>query len=87
MTNGDALDAELTFIGNENVPNVLIFTEHINATYYISFDIPLKELHAQKEVNFAVVSQNFVGQHGLQLGKAPLATASVCSLLLIAGLG
>ncbi len=67
MTNGDALDAELTFIGNENVPNVLIFTEHINATYYISFDIPLKELHAQKEVNFAVVSQNFVGQHGFPI--------------------
>ena len=61
------LNAELVFDGNENVPNVLIFTEHVNATYYISFDIPLKELHAQKEVNFAVASQNFVGQQGFSL--------------------
>jgi hypothetical protein len=66
-TNNKIVNAELTFIGNENVPNVLIFTEHINATYYISFDIPLKEMHAQKEVNFAVVSQNFVAQQDFSL--------------------
>jgi hypothetical protein len=66
-TNNKIINAELTFIENENVPNILIFTEHINATYYISFDIPLKEMHAQKEVNFAVVSQNFVAQQGFSL--------------------
>lgn len=65
--NQTTLNAELTFIGNENVPNILIFTEHINATYYISFDIPLKEMHAQKEVNFAVASQNFVAQQGFSI--------------------
>lgn len=69
MSNGTAnlLNSELAYIGNDNVPNVLIFTEHINATYYISFDIPLKEMYAQKEVNFAVVSQNFVAQQGFTI--------------------
>lgn len=66
-TSNNTLNAELTYIGNENVPNVLIFTEHVNATYYISFDIPLKEMHRQKEINFAVVSQNFVAQHGFTI--------------------
>ncbi|MFK7699185.1 glycosyltransferase [Pseudomonas caspiana] len=46
--------------GNQGVPNVLIFTEHVNATYYISFDIPLNEVHKRGEVNFAVASQNLV---------------------------
>ena len=38
--------------------NILIFTEHVNATYYISFDIPLRGLHQDGLVNFGVVSQN-----------------------------
>ncbi|PHN33667.1 glycosyltransferase [Pseudomonas sp. ICMP 561] len=46
--------------GNTGVPNVLIFTEHVNATYYISFDIPLNEVHKRGEVNFAVASQNLL---------------------------
>lgn len=55
---------ELLFGGNENAPKVLIFTEHVNATYYISFDIPLKNLHQKGEVNFAVVSQNYMAEKG-----------------------
>ena len=58
-------DFELFFSGNIGVPNVLIFTEHVNATYYISFDIPLKVLHKNGEVNFAVVSQNYMSEKGL----------------------
>lgn len=50
--------------GHEAAPNVLIFTEHVNATYFISFDIPLNELHARAEVNFAVASQNLVKKKG-----------------------
>lgn len=46
--------------GNSAGLNVLIFTEHINATYFISFDIPLRALHKDGKVNFAVVSQKHV---------------------------
>lgn len=53
-------DFELLYNGNRFVPNVLIFTEHVNATYFISFDIPLRSLHSQKRINFAVVSQKHV---------------------------
>jgi glycosyltransferase involved in cell wall biosynthesis len=50
--------------GNAGAPNVLIFTEHVNATYFISFDIPLKEVHQRGEINFAVASQNLVKKKG-----------------------
>lgn len=50
--------------GNRQARNVLIFTEHVNATYFISFDIPLRRLHAQGRVNFAVVSQQRVKARG-----------------------
>jgi glycosyltransferase involved in cell wall biosynthesis len=51
--------------GNPAALNILIFTEHLNATYYISFDIPLRRLHARGEVNFAVVSQSKVKTSGV----------------------
>lgn len=44
---------------NRSVPNVLILTEYINATYFISFDIPLKSLYAKGKVNFSVASQTY----------------------------
>lgn len=40
--------------------NVLVFTEHVNATYYIYFDVPLKALHGEGRLNFGVVSQRRV---------------------------
>lgn len=39
---------------------LLIFTEHINATYFISFDIPLRILKNQGICNFGAISQNSV---------------------------
>lgn len=50
--------------GNRGAPNVLIFTEHLNATYFISFDIPLRALHAKGKYNFAVVAQATVASQG-----------------------
>lgn len=50
--------------GNPSAPKVLIFTEHVNATYFISFDIPLNEVHARHDVNFAVASQNLIKKEG-----------------------
>ena len=50
--------------GNPTALNILIFTEHINATYYISFDIPLRRLHSSGNVNFAAVSQSKVKTSG-----------------------
>lgn len=43
--------------GHANRPNILIFTENVNATYFISFEIPLEALHRQGLINFAAVSQ------------------------------
>lgn len=50
--------------GNRSAINVLIFTEYVNATYYISFDLPLKKLYEQGLVNFAVASQRHVIERG-----------------------
>lgn len=47
--------------GNPSALNVIVVTEHINATYFISFDIPLRSLHKEGKVNFAVVSQEHIG--------------------------
>jgi glycosyltransferase involved in cell wall biosynthesis len=57
-------DFELFFGGNHSAPNVLIFTEYVNATYFISFDIPLRSLHATGKVNVAVASQKHVELNG-----------------------
>ena len=46
--------------GNIAAPNVLIFTEHLNATHIISFDIPLRNMHARGDINFAVVDSRNV---------------------------
>jgi glycosyltransferase involved in cell wall biosynthesis len=43
---------------------LMVFTEHFNATYYISFDIPLRELHAQGEVSFRAYDQQAVAEGG-----------------------
>ncbi|MBV4539622.1 glycosyltransferase family protein [Pseudomonas vlassakiae] len=58
-------DFDICHSGNVNKPNVLIFTEHVNATYFISFDIPLKEIHRRGEINFAVASQKLVKSKGI----------------------
>jgi len=50
--------------GNSNALNVLVLSEHINATYYISFDIPLTQLHTNSKLNFAVASQSHVQSEG-----------------------
>lgn len=53
------LEAEFdVFLGGcRRGANVLIFSEQINATYFIFFDIPLRRLHAKGKANVAVVSQ------------------------------
>lgn len=50
--------------GHAKRPNILIFTENVNATYYISFEIPLEALHRRGLVNFAAASQLRVGKKG-----------------------
>lgn len=49
--------------GNPSALNILILTEYINATYFISFDIPLLELHKERKINFAVASQKWVAEY------------------------
>lgn len=41
-------------------PRVLVFTEHFNATYFISFDLPLRRLHAAGRASFRACSQQDV---------------------------
>ena len=60
----DASGSEIHLNGQVDGCNVLIFTENINATYFIGFDIPLRRLHSMGEVNFAVVSQRHVAAAG-----------------------
>ncbi|WP_325918164.1 glycosyltransferase [Pseudomonas frederiksbergensis] len=55
--------------GNVGGLNILIYTENVNATYFISFDIPLREMHQRGEVNFAVVSQNLAARKGVGYWK------------------
>lgn len=61
-------------LGNRRAPCVLIFTENVNATYFISFEIPLLPLYEQGTVNFATLSQQKIkaipgkGRHAF-LGK------------------
>ena len=57
-------DFEIFLGGNWMVHNVLVFTEQINATYFIHFDIALRRLHAKGKVNLAVVSQKHVAKKG-----------------------
>lgn len=57
-------DFEIFLGGNTNVKNILVFTEYVNATYFISFDIPMRLMHAEGKVNLAVASQNHVELQG-----------------------
>lgn len=50
--------------GHSGCPNILILTENVNATYYISFDIPLGALYKEKALNFAAASQLRVSKKG-----------------------
>ena len=43
---------------------LMIFTEHFNATYFISFDIPLREMHQQGLASFRAYSQQDVATGG-----------------------
>jgi glycosyltransferase involved in cell wall biosynthesis len=56
---------EILLDGNAQGLNVLVLTEYINATYFISFDIPLRPLHAEGALNLAVASQKHVVSQGL----------------------
>lgn len=60
-----SIEFDVCLDGNPRARNVLIFTENVNATYFISFDIPLREMHSRGEVNFATVSQNLVSSKGI----------------------
>lgn len=57
-------DIEVFVAGHPFAKNVLVFTEHLNATYFISFDIPLRRLNSSGAVNFAAVSQKGVAEAG-----------------------
>ena len=54
-------------------PKILILTEYVNATYFISFDIPLKHLRQQRDVGFSVMSQGRVAQLGIDKASAAIA--------------
>lgn len=51
-------------LGNRRAPTLLVFTEHFNATFSISFDLPLRALHARGGVNFSAYSQQDVRRGG-----------------------
>jgi glycosyltransferase involved in cell wall biosynthesis len=55
--------------GHDKSPRVLILTEHLNATYYISFDIPFKELSRNGAINYSVVSQSKISRKGVGVWK------------------
>ncbi len=56
----EGMAADLPMVGRR----VLIFTEHFNATYYISFDIPLRALHDRGEASFRAYDQQAVADGG-----------------------
>jgi glycosyltransferase involved in cell wall biosynthesis len=60
---------EVVMEGPRDAPRILIFTEHLNATYFISFDIPLRRLHARGAVSFAAASQRHVEASGHECWK------------------
>ncbi len=53
--------ADLSAIGRR----LIVFTEHFNATYFISFDSPLRELHARGMVSFRAYDQQMVTAGGI----------------------
>ena len=50
--------------GAPGKPRILVLTEYVNATYYISFDTPFRAMHARGELGFAVASQSTVARQG-----------------------
>jgi glycosyltransferase involved in cell wall biosynthesis len=49
--------------------NVLVFTEYVNATYFISFDIPFRRMNSRGKVNLGVVSQKNARARGAGFWK------------------
>jgi glycosyltransferase involved in cell wall biosynthesis len=43
---------------------VLILTEHLNATYFISFHFAMQRLCEERQLSFAVMSESRVAEHG-----------------------
>ena len=68
--------------GNAGAPGLLVFTEHFNATYSISFELPLKRLHARGEVNFSAYSQAEVEAGGSRRWKAWVRDAAPRAVIL-----
>lgn len=54
---------DILLAGNQGCPSLLVLTEHVNATYFISFDLPGRLLHDAGALNMAVLSQSSVGKH------------------------
>lgn len=59
-----SVEPELVCVGRGAPLRVLVFTEHFNATCYISFERPLRLLHAQGRADFAIASQQRVKSGG-----------------------
>lgn len=57
MTQVNAGMFDLLHEGNLGKPNILVLTEYVNATYFISFDAPLGAMYRRGELNFAVACQ------------------------------
>lgn len=53
-------EPDIDLRGNPRVLHVLVFTEQLNATCYITFERPLRLLHSQKKLNFAIATQRRV---------------------------
>jgi glycosyltransferase involved in cell wall biosynthesis len=51
------------FPGPRGGSHVVVFTEHFNATYFISFEIPLERLRQQGRLGFSAYSQADVQAH------------------------
>jgi glycosyltransferase involved in cell wall biosynthesis len=66
LSGSEAGDAgfELFYRGNPGKPRILVFTEYVNATYFISFDTPMRAMHERGEIEFAVASQAAVAKLG-----------------------
>lgn len=63
---GPAMAADEPQVGRR----LMVFTEHFNATYAISFDIPLRELHARGEASFRAYDQKAVAEGGAGCWRA-----------------
>ena len=55
---------DLCLDGNRGARKVMIFTERTDATYFISFDLPMRRMHSRGEVNLAVASAHRAAEAG-----------------------